>query len=150
MFSAISSFYQSVCLSRGKSGGYLFFKHIRKSGGTSLRAFFFNVLEYHDQSRTFDLSPVAKAGFASGEMDRKKGGRAFRKIYENHKIKTARKERRKKNRGGETSGYNVHYVEQEFDAVRFSMLNEDNPNTDHSYNYLFWLFFRYADGLAMF
>mmetsp|Transcript_8961 Transcript_8961/g.16417 ORF Transcript_8961/g.16417 Transcript_8961/m.16417 type:complete len:921 (-) Transcript_8961:271-3033(-) len=111
--------------SRGKSGGYLFFKHIRKAGGTSLRSFFFNVLEYHDQSRTYDLSPVAKAGFASGELDRKKGGRAHRQIYESHKKQTARKEKRKKNRGGPTSGYNVHYVEQEFDAMDWQCSNND-------------------------
>lgn len=93
-------------IARGKTGGYLFHKHIRKAGGkiaitscvysrvdvycctswggkqnrlcryfskhvfiylrlayysgTTLRSFFYHVFEYHDQSRTFELSPVAQ------------------------------------------------------------------------------------------
>lgn len=36
---------------RNKKGGYLFFKHIRKAGGTSLRDYFRDVLAYHNITR---------------------------------------------------------------------------------------------------
>eukprot|EP00571_Detonula_confervacea_P009872 CAMPEP_0172301980 /NCGR_PEP_ID=MMETSP1058-20130122/3765_1 /TAXON_ID=83371 /ORGANISM="Detonula confervacea, Strain CCMP 353" /LENGTH=502 /DNA_ID=CAMNT_0013012303 /DNA_START=128 /DNA_END=1636 /DNA_ORIENTATION=- len=39
---------------RNKKGGYLFFRHTRKAGGTSLRAYFQDVLLYHNITRTVD------------------------------------------------------------------------------------------------
>lgn len=36
----------------GKSGGHLFFKHIRKAGGTTMRKYLDAALEHHGQSRT--------------------------------------------------------------------------------------------------
>lgn len=41
----------SSSAARGKSGGYVFFKHIRKAGGTTLRTYIRNVFEYHGLSR---------------------------------------------------------------------------------------------------
>ncbi len=37
---------------RGKVGGYVFFKHIRKAGGTSLRRYLRDVFEFHGCSRS--------------------------------------------------------------------------------------------------
>lgn len=37
---------------RGKVGGYVFFKHIRKAGGTTLRRYLRDVFEYHGCSRS--------------------------------------------------------------------------------------------------
>ncbi|KAL7528128.1 hypothetical protein ACHAXR_002281, partial [Thalassiosira sp. AJA248-18] len=39
---------------RHKKGGYLFFKHIRKAGGTSLRTYFRDVLAYHNITRSVE------------------------------------------------------------------------------------------------
>ena len=45
---------------RGKTGGYLFFKHIRKAGGTSLRAYMRDVLAYHGITRNMKAFENAK------------------------------------------------------------------------------------------
>ncbi|KAL9185202.1 hypothetical protein ACHAXT_002979 [Thalassiosira profunda] len=36
---------------RGKAGGYLFFRHMRKAGGTSLREYFRDAMSFHNVSR---------------------------------------------------------------------------------------------------
>src|SRR5210317_1301318 len=41
----------SSSAARGKRGGYVFFKHIRKAGGTTLRSYIRNVFEHHGLSR---------------------------------------------------------------------------------------------------
>ena len=82
--------------------------------GTTLRSFLYNVFEYHDQSRSFDLSPVASAAAASGVWESKyqwKGN-----MFQYKKKKTAFNNKRRK---GSKSNYTVHYIEQEFDAVGF-------------------------------
>jgi len=104
---------------------YLFFKHIRKAGGTSLRTFFFTVLEYHDQSRTFDLSPVAAEFFESGAYENSRGGEFRKGFFENKKAKTQKKNQRRGRRGRKDRTYEVHYVEQEFDAMDWQC-----PSTD--------------------
>lgn len=45
---------------RGKEGGYLFFRHTRKAGGTSLRDYFRDVLRYHNITRTLQDYKLAK------------------------------------------------------------------------------------------
>jgi hypothetical protein len=44
---------QVILLQRGRAGGFLFFKHIRKAGGTPLREYFSEVMKYHNNSRMF-------------------------------------------------------------------------------------------------
>ena len=49
----------SSSAARGKLGGYVFFKHIRKAGGTTLRAYIRNVFDYHGLSRNVsDLEQI--------------------------------------------------------------------------------------------
>ena len=79
--------------------------------GTTLRAFFYHVLEYHDQSRSFDLSPVAQNEYHNGKFD----GTPRKKIFENKQ----RKNNVLKKKGVLPPEYAVHYIEQEFDAVRY-------------------------------
>ena len=78
--------------------------------GTTLRAFFYHVLEYHDQSRSFDLSPVAQKEYLNGDFDGKR-----KQIFE----KKQRKNNVLKKKGVLPPEYAVHYIEQEFDAVRY-------------------------------
>ena len=47
---------------RNKKGGYLFFKHIRKAGGTSLRDYFRDVLAYHNITRNIPDWRAIKKG----------------------------------------------------------------------------------------
>ena len=47
---------------RNKAGGYLFLRHNRKAGGTSLRAYFRDVLAYHNITRNLDDWRAAKDG----------------------------------------------------------------------------------------
>jgi hypothetical protein len=53
---------------RNKSGGYVFFKHIRKAGGTSLRAYFRDVFAYH--GLTYDVNDYRKAKDARAKSNK--------------------------------------------------------------------------------
>lgn len=48
--------------SRNEKGGYLFFRHTRKAGGTSLRDYFRDVMLYHNITRTMDDWKAIKDG----------------------------------------------------------------------------------------
>eukprot|EP00581_Thalassiosira_minuscula_P012167 CAMPEP_0183714786 /NCGR_PEP_ID=MMETSP0737-20130205/9224_1 /TAXON_ID=385413 /ORGANISM="Thalassiosira miniscula, Strain CCMP1093" /LENGTH=483 /DNA_ID=CAMNT_0025943789 /DNA_START=175 /DNA_END=1626 /DNA_ORIENTATION=+ len=48
--------------SRNKKGGYLFFKHIRKAGGTSLRGYFRDVFGHHNITRELNDWKAIKDG----------------------------------------------------------------------------------------
>lgn len=126
--------------------GYLFFKHIRKAAGTTLRAFFYNALEYHNQSRSFDLSPHAQAMYEDVEekWNEDRGGSYKKHYYDVHKQKTAKIQ---KAQGERKSGYNVHYIEQEFDAV--SVYHLDSRSTITNIDCLIIKTLVYTDGLAM-
>ena len=53
---------------RNKTGGYLFFKHIRKAGGTTLRSYFHDVFQYHNLSRSVgDFRSLNKRRRRNGE-----------------------------------------------------------------------------------
>ena len=47
---------------RNKKGGYLFFRHMRKAGGTSLRVYFHDVMLYHNITRNVNDFRGVKGG----------------------------------------------------------------------------------------
>jgi len=77
----------SSSVARGKRGGYVFFKHIRKAGGTTLRTYIRNVFEYHGLSR--DVAD-----------------------YEN--MREVATSRNQTSATGLSSKYDISYVEQEY------------------------------------
>jgi hypothetical protein len=79
----------SSSVARGKRGGYIFFKHIRKAGGTTLRTYIRNVFEYHGLSR--DVAD-----------------------YENMRKVATTYNQTNTNTTGLSSKYDISYVEQEY------------------------------------
>ena len=77
----------SSSAARGKRGGYVFFKHIRKAGGTTLRTYIRYVFEYHGLSR--DVAD-----------------------YEN--MRAAATSHNQTNTTGLSSKYDISYSEQEY------------------------------------
>jgi len=65
--------------SRNKKGGYLFFKHIRKAGGTSLRDYFRDAMAYHNVTRNI-------ADWKA--MNRGKGTSEYQIHYVEHEFQT--------------------------------------------------------------
>ena len=107
---------------RGSKVGYLFFKHIRKAGGTTLRAFLYHALEHHHQSRTFDLSPLAQANYddeiGNGKWKKQRGGRFHKRYYDTKKNRTAKILKEYGSNKPKTE-YTIQYVEQEYDAMHW-------------------------------
>jgi len=53
---------------RNKKGGYLFFRHMRKAGGTTLRGYFRDVLAYHNM--TVEMNDYARAKSGREQTDK--------------------------------------------------------------------------------
>ena len=79
----------SSSAARGKRGGYVFFKHIRKAGGTTLRTYIRNVFEHHGLSR--DVAD-----------------------YENMRAVATAHNQTNTNATGLSSKYDISYSEQEY------------------------------------
>ena len=102
--------------SNNKPGGYLFFKHIRKAGGSALRDYFQNVFEYHNNSRTCDKLYQEDLDDAQFEIFIAHLKDAKRRINLAMKKRQERKSSTISNTTitMDESYYKVHYVEQEF------------------------------------
>ena len=93
---------------RNKSGRFLFFKHIRKAGGTTLRDYFEKVFEYHNNSRTCDVQ-------YRDELDDEQFGHVIAHLKKDkHKIDMAVKKRNDRNATKIKKSHQILYVEQEF------------------------------------
>ena len=92
----------SALKAKNKTSGFLFFKHIRKAGGSALRAYFTHVFEYHNSIREFKGKGINPKEFSPGEV--------FNHYWE-HKwfVKNSNQKQR--------AGYDINYVEQEFDTM---------------------------------
>eukprot|EP00804_Cyclotella_cryptica_P009965 CCRYP_015408-RA/>CCRYP_015408-RA protein AED:0.22 eAED:0.15 QI:0/0/0/1/0/0.5/2/0/502 len=97
--------------SNHRTGGYLFFKHIRKAGGTTLRSYFRHVLQYHGYDGTFPkvFRGVNRTRFPPYLLEEYDSIVAKSTVRTNTKLGDGHS-------GGKTE-YPVYYIEQEFDAM---------------------------------
>ncbi len=88
---------------------YIFFKHIRKAGGTSIRHYLFRVLEFHQSARKsgvfFDSLDEGRFQFYRGKFER------------DVKIYFHRRDESKITVGSKTQITGVSYIEQEFQPM---------------------------------
>lgn len=91
----------------GSGGGFLYFKHIRKAGGTTLRTYFHDVLEYHGHSRPFSK--------ILNQLDEQTVRARFdRSAVDDYMLMTNKNFTEPRS---QMPGYQIHYIEQEFDAM---------------------------------
>ena len=109
--------------SRGRAGGYLFFKHIRKAGGTTLREYFSEVMKYHNNSRMFEDFVLS----LDGDQVTKDLLRVFAKNEDRTELLKQHKQEWSNSSKLVTqqSAYRVYYGEQEFAASDYKCYKVD-------------------------
>lgn len=109
--------------SRGRAGGYLFFKHIRKAGGTTLREYFSEVMKYHNNSRMFEDFVLS----LDGDQVTKDLLRVFAKNEDRIELLKQHKQEwpNSSKLVTQQSAYRVHYGEQEFAASDYKCYKVD-------------------------
>jgi len=81
---------------RGNKGGYLFLRHMRKAGGTTLRVYFHDALLHHNITRSTD------------------DFRSYKSLTKEQMEKRKAKTQKKDEAIVDPNHYQVHYIEHEF------------------------------------